>query len=66
MIEGHPPKQIGDVNSCTFTERCPWATEECKTVAPPLETPSVGANEGQEVACIRDREVYEDTLEENQ
>lgn len=64
-IEGHPPKQIGEVSSCTFAERCPWATRECKTGAPPLEAPSTAANEGQKVACFRDREVYEETMEED-
>jgi len=37
IIEGSPPQLREDVDYCTFVDRCPWATEECRDGAPPLE-----------------------------
>jgi len=36
IIEGHPPQMEENVDYCTFTERCPLATEECHQRAPEL------------------------------
>jgi oligopeptide/dipeptide ABC transporter ATP-binding protein len=37
IIEGDPPQLTGDVDYCTFVDRCPWAVEECHHGMPPLE-----------------------------
>jgi oligopeptide/dipeptide ABC transporter ATP-binding protein len=37
-IEGVPPQIFGEVARCTYAERCPLATQECRDAAPPLET----------------------------
>jgi oligopeptide/dipeptide ABC transporter ATP-binding protein len=57
MIDGHPPELIGDVDFCTFADRCPWAIEECTKDAPPLE--AVGSDGGTDhmVSCIRQEEI---------
>ncbi|WP_052367900.1 ABC transporter ATP-binding protein [Haloferax sp. ATB1] len=36
-IKNSPPKNIGEVDYCTFANRCPWAVEECSQHAPELE-----------------------------
>jgi oligopeptide/dipeptide ABC transporter ATP-binding protein len=51
-IDGHPPQNMGEVNYCTFQNRCPWATEECNQVSPRLE-----GTDGHKAACIRKEEV---------
>jgi len=60
VIEGTPPKNIGEVDYCTFTGRCPWEVTECSNGAPPQEpvdTPN-GVDESHLVSCIRKEEVY--------
>jgi len=37
IIEGDPPQLHGDVDYCTFVDRCPWAVEECHQGMPDLE-----------------------------
>ena len=37
VIEGKPPELTGEVDFCTFADRCPWAYEECRQGLPPLE-----------------------------
>jgi len=55
VIEGTPPEQIGEVDYCTFVDRCPWAGEECRKRAPPLE-PHGGESE-RFVSCFKTDEV---------
>lgn len=56
-IEGKPPELTGDVDFCTFADRCPWAVEECRKQAPPLETTD---DKGSHMdACIRSNEIDE-------
>jgi len=58
VIEGYPPELIGDVTSCSFADRCPWAVEECRESAPPLEP--AGDDDATHVAsCFRADEAYE-------
>ncbi len=54
-IEGSPPALRSEVNECTFAARCPWAIEECRQGAPPLE--STSADERHTVGCIRHGEM---------
>jgi len=61
VIEGSPPKSIGPVNHCTFADRCPWAREECRERAPPLER--AGDDPDHLVACIRKDEIQAEELE---
>ncbi len=57
IIEGSPPQNMGEVDYCTFADRCPWAVEECKEGAPPLE--EVEGEPDHMVGCIRKDEVLE-------
>ncbi|KAB1190435.1 ATP-binding cassette domain-containing protein [Haloferax sp. MBLA0076] len=57
-IDGTPPRIIGDVNVCTFVDRCPWAIEDCHTAAPPLEQVEGDSRHG--VSCFRMDEVHEE------
>jgi len=54
-IAGIPPELTGHINYCTFTDRCPWAVEECKEGAPPLE--HVEGSEAHFTSCIRHDEI---------
>jgi oligopeptide/dipeptide ABC transporter ATP-binding protein len=36
VVEGEPPSPINPPPACRFHTRCPFATEVCKTVEPPL------------------------------
>jgi oligopeptide/dipeptide ABC transporter ATP-binding protein len=58
-IEGTPPQQFGDVNYCTFADRCPWSTEECRESAPELFTTD-GSADGHRAACFRTEEIFEE------
>jgi oligopeptide/dipeptide ABC transporter ATP-binding protein len=67
-IDGDPPQNFGNVDYCTFAERCPWAIEECRTHSPILQ--SINGSEDHEAsqhraACFRKDEVYKD-YESNQ
>jgi len=57
VIEGTPPEHIGEgeVNFCSFADRCPWAIEECTAAAPPLEP--VDQDPSHRAACVRKNEV---------
>jgi len=58
VIEGYPPELIGEVSACSFADRCPWAVEECRESAPPLDP--VGDDDATHVAsCFRADEAYE-------
>ncbi|MUV56054.1 peptide/nickel transport system ATP-binding protein [Halogeometricum rufum] len=57
-IEGTPPQQFGDVDYCTFANRCPWAEEGCREAAPPLEASDTSAD-GHRAACFRTNEIFE-------
>ena len=52
-IEGEPPSAARIPSGCAFRTRCPHAREACAAVVPPLER----AAAGQDVACIRWREL---------
>jgi oligopeptide/dipeptide ABC transporter ATP-binding protein len=60
-IDGQPPINYGDVDTCTFADRCPWAQEQCRASEPPLEpvTNSQSKTSRQMVGCIRENEVHE-------
>jgi len=62
-IEGHPPELIGEVDFCSFADRCPWATEDCRDGAPPLEPVGGGTDTDHMVACIRHEEIEEERKE---
>jgi oligopeptide/dipeptide ABC transporter ATP-binding protein len=57
-IDGTPPQLFGEVNSCTFADRCPLATEDCRTDVPP--SVPVGAREPGDqhvAACIHTNKI---------
>lgn len=57
VIEGYPPELYGDVDFCSFADRCPWASEECREQAPP--TQPVGDDPSHKAACVHMDEAYE-------
>ena len=58
VIDGRPPESMGEVTSCTFADRCPWAVEECTEHVPPQEP--VGGGDGTHTAaCFRSDEVLD-------
>jgi len=62
IIEGDPPQQFGEVNACTFADRCPWAVEECREAVPPLEPIADQApnkDDSHVASCYRKNEAYE-------
>jgi oligopeptide/dipeptide ABC transporter ATP-binding protein len=65
IIEGNPPQNLGEVDYCTFSDRCPWAVEECHHGAPPLEQVE-DADDDHFAACIRKDEVLEEYRSEQQ
>lgn len=54
-IEGHPPETLGQVDYCTFVDRCPIATDKCGMTAPKLEK----VNGNHHAACFNKQEAYE-------
>lgn len=54
VIEGRPPQLMGEVDSCTFVDRCPYAVEQCDQSAPSLE--AVEGNADHQAACFRKEE----------
>jgi oligopeptide/dipeptide ABC transporter ATP-binding protein len=65
IIEGNPPQNIGEVDYCTFADRCPWAVEDCHRTVPPLEQIE-GEAEGHLAACIRKEDVLREYRSEQQ
>jgi oligopeptide/dipeptide ABC transporter ATP-binding protein len=55
-IVGSPPNLLALPTGCAFHPRCPFATDVCRTVVPPLRQP-VGWLPGHEAACHRSEEV---------
>jgi len=61
-IEGYPPETEGEIDFCTFADRCPWAVEECRTDAPAVEIANGGTNTGDTqhtVSCVRHQEALD-------
>ena len=59
IIEGHPPENMGEVNRCTFVDRCPYAVEEGSEAAPELEQHE-GSDVEHRVACFRSEDAHEE------
>jgi oligopeptide/dipeptide ABC transporter ATP-binding protein len=56
-IPGNPPELTDDVDYCTFVDRCPWAIEECRSGAPPIEPTDERGDHCS--SCIRSSEIEE-------
>jgi peptide/nickel transport system ATP-binding protein len=56
VIEGTMPDLTDDFAGCKYADRCPGATDECRTDHPPLEGVSVDGVP-REVACYRQDEI---------
>ncbi|MXR39966.1 dipeptide ABC transporter ATP-binding protein [Halobaculum sp. WSA2] len=57
VIEGSMPDLTGgDFRGCKYADRCPGATEDCRSEHPALESVAVG-DERREVACYRHEEI---------
>jgi oligopeptide/dipeptide ABC transporter ATP-binding protein len=64
-IPGDPPQLMGEVNHCTFADRCPWAVDECRDSAPALEpTDDATGDSDHMAACFRKDEVYKEYEDE--
>ncbi len=59
IIEGYPPENMGDVSYCTFVDRCPYAVDECREMAPELEQWEQ-AESNHLVSCFRSEDAYEE------
>lgn len=58
VIEGHPPELMGDVDFCSFADRCPWAAPECRAGVPPTD-PVDDDDASHVTACVRKDEAYD-------
>lgn len=54
-IGGEPPQEHGDINYCTYVERCPLAIDDCRQAAPERETidDDTKGDTDHRVACYR-------------
>lgn len=59
-LEGDIPSPLNPPSGCVFRTRCPHAIDACAAEVPLLET----LDDGNQVACIRHRELAEHTVEE--
>jgi len=59
-IPGKPTTDYGEIDYCTFADRCPWAVPECRQGAPPLEPSAKEDSDTHRIACIRRDEVLEE------
>lgn len=66
IIEGHPPEMLGDTNFCSFVDRCPWATEECRKEAPPKTTVKMDEQQSHQIHCFHGDTVYKEYQAEQQ
>ena len=57
VIDGHPPQLRGEVDFCTFADRCPWAKPECREGAPDAQ--AVAGDDDHQAWCIRADEMEE-------
>lgn len=60
IIEGHPPEMTGNTNFCSFVDRCPWATEECRNKAPPKTTVETSEQQSHQIRCFHGDDVYKE------
>lgn len=60
IIEGHPPEMLGETNFCSFAERCPWATKECKTEMPPETTVKGDGEKAHRINCFHGDRAYKE------
>lgn len=56
VVKGYPPELYGDVEYCTFADRCPWAVEGCRNGVPALEAIEGDESTDHVAACIRKHE----------
>lgn len=68
VIEGTPPTLRGEVDYCTFADRCPWAQRECREAMPvtaPLNgsdnRPTAGNREGQSLSSSQKTNISGDS-----
>jgi oligopeptide/dipeptide ABC transporter ATP-binding protein len=54
-IDGTPPQSFGEVSRCTFSDRCPWAIDECTAGEPATER--VEGSDTHLAACVRANEL---------
>lgn len=65
VIEGYPPELMGEVDFCSFVDRCPWAIDECRSRSPSHE--QVDDDDPTHTAgCFRKEEAYEQYMQERE
>jgi oligopeptide/dipeptide ABC transporter ATP-binding protein len=63
VIEGYPPELMGEVDFCSFVDRCPWAVEECRS-AEPIHEQVDDDDPTHTVGCFRKEDAYENYVAE--
>jgi len=63
IIDGHPPEMLGDTNFCSFVDRCPWATEECRNEAPTDTTVKDDVKQPHRIRCFHGDTAYKEYQE---
>ncbi len=58
VIDGYPPELMGDVDFCSFADRCPWAVDECYSMEPPHEQVE-DDDPTHTVGCFRKDDAYD-------
>ncbi len=58
VIDGYPPELMGDVDLCSFVDRCPWAVDECYSMEPPHEQVE-DDDPTHTVGCFRKDDAYD-------
>jgi len=60
VIEGYPPQLGEETDFCSFVDRCPWATDECRDHHPKLESVADEGEPEHTVACVRKDQIDPD------
>lgn len=59
IIKGYPPELMGEVDFCSFADRCPWAIDECRQGAPESQLVKSDNDQTHTVGCVRHEEAYD-------
>ncbi|WP_251330949.1 ABC transporter ATP-binding protein [Haloplanus pelagicus] len=66
IIDGHPPEMLGETDFCSFVDRCPWATEECRNEAPPETVVEEDDQQSHRIHCFHGETAYQEYRSERQ
>ncbi len=60
IIDGHPPEMLGDTDYCSFVDRCPWATEECREERPSETVVKRNGEKTHKIRCFHGEKAYKE------